>query len=233
MKIRELVMRIQQDNNAAHLSVWHRFPLMNEESSGISSYSTVATLLSHCTSRKHQPTPDPRDPDTAFLCSANIPAAALLFCPPPWEPHYSKQPSHSWPLHKCLPHLVPQHGFPQKLCPPVYHSIPTTLDPQGLGSRGSVLLESLGPFWTPLPHAKPPTFWSLQVLLPTAISHAININNRHRSLQRPWPLAPFISCHLPGGFNIQYSYLLKSLLHNQTMQKSTLSKIPSLPLIPT
>lgn len=133
MKIRELVMRIKQDNKAAYCQSG-TVPL-DEESRGISTYSRVATLLSHCTSHKHQPTSEPRDPDTAFLCSAKITAAALLFCPPSWEPHYFKQPSHSWPLHKCLPHLVPQHGFPFVVSSPVYYSIPTTPDSQRPGSR--------------------------------------------------------------------------------------------------
>lgn len=66
-------------------------------------------------------------------------------------------------------------------------------------------------------------------------SHAINITDT-RDLQRPWSLARFVSCHLPGGFNINYSVFLctQELFHNQNKCKNpTLPKIPSVPLIPT
>lgn len=54
-----------------------------------------------------------------------------------------------------------------------------------------------------------------------------------KTLQRSWPLAHFVSCHLPGSFNIKYSVLLhdKELRQNQNKcTNPTLSKIPSLTL---
>ena len=91
-----------------------------------------------------------------------------------------------------------------------YHLVPVTLNAQGLDSRVSIPSGSSGLFSTSLPYAKAPVLWGSQLLLITAISHTTIMS--HKDSQRPWCLDHFVSCLLPGGFdiNIQHSYVLKN-----------------------